>query len=48
VARQLESLDQPIRPPLRGRDGALRAALRRWYDRLAGPAELAHAAEAAW
>ena len=31
-----------------GRDGVLCAALRRWYDRLAGPAELAHAAEAAW
>jgi thymidylate synthase len=31
-----------------GGDGVLRAALRRWYDRLAVPAELAHAAEAAW
>lgn len=36
------------RSMVNGRDGVLRAALRRWYDRLAGPAELAHAAEAAW
>ncbi len=33
---------------LEGRGGVLVAALRRWYDRLAAPAELAHAAEATW
>ena len=43
AGRRTEARDR-----LDGRDGVLVAALRRWYDRLAAPAELAHAAEAAW